>query len=270
MINIITIICHLTPNETLNEPQHGNFLKLMYLLEGLIQPSSPLSSGRMWPCCNKSPAQSGHTRSLFSPRVFLQWLCYFPWCFLFCSSAENFLIVQFACSFQSLSSHASLHLGSLLSLPPVRYLPQLILWETRLWVHTNTRLSLIRVVTWKPRLYNPFMQCISTTCFSPAFYKCFINSREFLRWCSGKESTCRCRRPKRHRLNPWVRKIPWSQKQQPTPVLLPGKSLGQRSLSGYSPWGCKESDTTMLLSTHEHACINSLDPKTQGSLTSRI
>ena len=153
----------------------------------------------MWPCCNKSPAQSGHTRSLFSPRVFLQWLCYFPWCFLFCSSAENFLIVQFACSFQSLSSHASLHLGSLLSLPPVRYLPQLILWETRLWVHTNTRLSLIRVVTWKPRLYNPFMQCISTTCFSPAFYKCFINSREFLRWCSGKESTCRCRRPKRHR-----------------------------------------------------------------------
>ena len=34
--------------------------------------------------------------------------------------------------------------------------------------------------------------------------------------------------------------------------------------------GCKESDTTMLLSMHEHACINSLDPKKQGSLTSRI
>ena len=31
---------------------------------------------------------------------------------------------------------------------------------------------------------------------------------------------------------------------QPTPVLLPGKFHGQRSLVGYSPWGHKESDTT--------------------------
>ena len=34
---------------------------------------------------------------------------------------------------------------------------------------------------------------------------------------------------------------------QPTPVFLPGKSHGWRSLVGYSPWGCKESDTTELL-----------------------
>ena len=33
----------------------------------------------------------------------------------------------------------------------------------------------------------------------------------------------------------------------PTPVLLPGESHGQRSLVGYSPWGCKESDTTERL-----------------------
>ena len=33
----------------------------------------------------------------------------------------------------------------------------------------------------------------------------------------------------------------------PTPVLLPGKSHGRRSLAGYSPWGCKESDTTKRL-----------------------
>ena len=33
-------------------------------------------------------------------------------------------------------------------------------------------------------------------------------------------------------------------KCQPTPVFLPGKFHGQRSLVGYSPWGCKESDTT--------------------------
>ena len=44
--------------------------------------------------------------------------------------------------------------------------------------------------------------------------------------------------------NPWVGKIPWSRKQQLTPVFLPGESHGQRSLAGYSPWGHKELDTT--------------------------
>ena len=45
-------------------------------------------------------------------------------------------------------------------------------------------------------------------------------------------------------------KIPWRRKWQPTPVFLPGKSHGQRSLVGYSPWGCKESDTTKQLHFH--------------------
>ena len=40
---------------------------------------------------------------------------------------------------------------------------------------------------------------------------------------------------------------PNSRKWQPTPVLLPGKSRGWRSLVGYSPWGRKESDTTERL-----------------------
>ena len=44
--------------------------------------------------------------------------------------------------------------------------------------------------------------------------------------------------------NLWVRKILWRRKWPPTPVFLPGKSHGQRSLMGYSPWGCKELDTT--------------------------
>ena len=44
--------------------------------------------------------------------------------------------------------------------------------------------------------------------------------------------------------NPWVGKIPWKRAQQPTPVFLPGKSHGQRSLAGYSPLGYKEWDTT--------------------------
>ena len=39
--------------------------------------------------------------------------------------------------------------------------------------------------------------------------------------------------------DPLVVKIPWRRKWQPTPVFLPGKSHGQRSLVGYSPWGQK-------------------------------
>ena len=60
-------------------------------------------------------------------------------------------------------------------------------------------------------------------------------------WLCDKESTCRC---KRHRFDPWVRKISWRKKLQSTPVFLPGKCHEQKSLAGYSLWGCKESDTT--------------------------
>ena len=42
-------------------------------------------------------------------------------------------------------------------------------------------------------------------------------------------------------------KITWRREWQPTPVFLPGEFLGQRSLVGYSPWGCKESDMTEWL-----------------------
>ena len=38
-----------------------------------------------------------------------------------------------------------------------------------------------------------------------------------------------------HEFNPWVRKIPWRREQQHTPVFLPGKLHGQRSLQGCSP-----------------------------------
>ena len=48
----------------------------------------------------------------------------------------------------------------------------------------------------------------------------------------------------------WVGKMPWSRKWQITPVFLPGKFHGQRSLVGCSPWGCQESDMTEQLSVH--------------------
>ena len=52
-------------------------------------------------------------------------------------------------------------------------------------------------------------------------------------------------------VDPWVGKMPWKRKWQLTPVVLPRKSHGQRSLVGYRPWGLKELDMTEQLSlTH--------------------
>ena len=44
--------------------------------------------------------------------------------------------------------------------------------------------------------------------------------------------------------DPWVRMISWRRESQPNPVFLPGEFHEERSLAGYSLWGCKESDTT--------------------------
>jgi len=77
-------------------------------------------------------------------------------------------------------------------------------------------------------------------------------------WLSGKKKfLLQCRRCG---FDPWVRKIPWRRAWQPTPVFFPGKSHGQRSLEGYSPWGPKELDRTEQL--------NSSKPKNLGNLLS--
>ena len=55
-------------------------------------------------------------------------------------------------------------------------------------------------------------------------------------WLSCYRIGLQRRRPS---FNLWVWKIPWRRKWQPTPVILPGISHGQRSLVGYSPWGHK-------------------------------
>ena len=64
------------------------------------------------------------------------------------------------------------------------------------------------------------------------------------RWLSGKESACQCRRWKRCRFDPWLGRIPWSRKWQPTPVFLPENFPGQRSLVGEGSRGHKELDMT--------------------------
>ena len=68
-----------------------------------------------------------------------------------------------------------------------------------------------------------------------------LNRVRLPRWLNDQQSTCQCRK---YEFDPWLRKISWRRTWQPTPVFLPGKSYGQGSLVGYSPWGPKESDMT--------------------------
>ena len=84
-------------------------------------------------------------------------------------------------------------------------------------------------------------------CFLFITFKDFEKFHPFPASSNGKESACNAGDLG---LIPGVRKIPWRKTWQPTPVFLPGKSHGQRSLAGYSPWSGKELDTTM---TNTHA-----------------
>ena len=62
---------------------------------------------------------------------------------------------------------------------------------------------------------------------------CKADNKHTEKGTSGKEPTCQVKRHKRHRFDPWVGKIPWRRAWQPTPVFLPEKSHGQRSLVGF-------------------------------------
>ena len=72
---------------------------------------------------------------------------------------------------------------------------------------------------------------------SPLRYSCM----SFPGGSDGEESACN------EGFNPWVGKIPWRRERLPTPVFLPGEFHGQRTLLGYSSWGCQESDITEWL-----------------------
>ena len=69
---------------------------------------------------------------------------------------------------------------------------------------------------------------------------------------SGKESACQCKRRKRCRFSFWVGKISCNRKGQPTPVFLSREFHGQRSLAGYSPWGCRVRHN-WVTNTHIHS-----------------
>ena len=54
-------------------------------------------------------------------------------------------------------------------------------------------------------------------------------------WLSDKRICLYCRRHRRREFDPWIEKIPWRKRWEPSPVFLSGKLRGQRNLAGYSP-----------------------------------
>ena len=74
----------------------------------------------------------------------------------------------------------------------------------------------------------PYIQLVATVLDSTKTISIIAESpvKEY-RGASGKEPACQSRRQKRWEFDPWVGKIPWRRKRQPTPVFLPGESHGQ-------------------------------------------
>ena len=106
------------------------------------------------------------------------------------------------------------------------------LWFAKIPFHWVGCLSTLLMVLFEARFLILMMSKLSILFLIAC---CF--ERDFPCGISGKEPTCQCRRLQRHGFDPWVGKIPQRRAWQPTPVFLPGKSHGQRSLKGYSPWG---------------------------------
>ena len=77
----------------------------------------------------------------------------------------------------------------------------------------------------------------------------------------GKRTHLQCRRP---RFDPWVGKIPWRRKLQPTQVLLPGESHGLRSLLGYSKLDTTERQTLVLSSKLKRQLFSAVRPAWAG------
>ena len=69
------------------------------------------------------------------------------------------------------------------------------------------------------------------------------------RWLSGEEDSCQCRRPRKWRFDAWSGSSSREGKWQPTPVFLPGKSHGQRSMESYSP-GVAKNQTWLSAQAH--------------------
>ena len=98
----------------------------------------------------------------------------------------------------------------------------------------------------------------------PGYFVIYLYSKIFPGGSDGKSV---CLQHRRHGFSPWVGKIPWRRKWQPTPVLLPGKSHGWRSLVGYNPWGSLGAQLVKTLPVMWETWVQSLgweDPVEKG------
>ena len=100
-------------------------------------------------------------------------------------------------------------------------------------------------------MMNMWMDLHTPSAWGSSSKKTPFSSLEIEWWLSGKESFCQCRGLG---LDPWDREIPWRRTRQPTPVSLPGKSHGQKSLVGYSARGRRELDMTEQLNKKKEQC----------------
>ena len=118
----------------------------------------------------------------------------------------------------------------------------------------RTRCGVLEGATLGPWLSTAFLRSTTSCLLSLQllfffFLVCVFPWRHMIWWCLPANAG-----DMTYGFNSWVRKIPWRRAWQPTPVFLPGESHEQRSLAGYSPWGCKESDMTEAT---QHACRKS-------------
>ena len=115
--------------------------------------------------------------------------------------------------------------------------------------------SFIKVISNLKSLIDLWNLLLETVPF-PLFHHHKQQFSNFLGFPGGSDSqepTCQCKRYRRPRFDPWLRKVPWRRKWQPTAVLfLPGESHGQSNLMGYTVHGVAKSQT-WLSSEHFHA-----------------
>ena len=121
-------------------------------------------------------------------------------------------------------------------------LKSLILWQLSCNIEANRCRIIIAIII---NIYLMLMTCQELFKYSPLL-------THFLGGAVVKNVPANAR----DAWDPWVGKIPWSRKWEPTPIPLPGKFHGQRRLVSYRPWGHKESDTAEWLSVHAHTHIH--------------
>ena len=124
-------------------------------------------------------------------------------------------------------------------------------WEA-LYICINIRYLFFTLCTSLYIVGSVFIHLISTNSnFFFPFYGWVTFHCGLPKWLSGKESTCQCKRCRRHRLDPWSEKIPWRRKWQPSPIFLPGKipwteepgklqSIGLQRATQLSNWACTQ------------------------------